>query len=110
MSQPERRKSPRFSVNVPVRVTSGDDTFGGILKDLCRDAALVESQRVAALGSEVVLALALPGTGGPLQVAGRVVRLGEGDHGGHDMAVLFTNLSSAAETRIDFFITLQQGG
>jgi hypothetical protein len=70
----------------------------------------VESQRVAILGSEVTLALALPGTGGPLQAAGRVVRLAEGDHGGHDMAVLFTNLSSAAETRIDFFITLQQGG
>ncbi len=110
MSEPERRKSPRFSVNVPVRVTSGGDTFSGILKDLCRDAALVEGERVAALGTEVALALALPGTGGPLQVAGRVVRLAAGDHGGHDMAVLFTNLSSAAETRIDFFITLQQGG
>lgn len=107
---PERRKSPRFSVSVPVRVTSGPDAFMGTLKDLCRDAALVESPQGPPVGSEVTLALALPGTGGPLLVAGRVVRLAAGEHGGHDMAVLFANLSPSAEARIDFFITLQQGG
>jgi hypothetical protein len=110
MSQPERRKSPRFSVNVPVRLTFGQDTAHGTLKDLCRDAALVESAHAAPLGSDVTLALALPGTGGPLQVAGRVVRVSPGEQGTQDMAVLFTDVSTAAETRIDFFITLQQGG
>jgi hypothetical protein len=110
MSQPERRRSPRFSVSVPVRLTFGSDTSTGTLKDLCRDAALVESEHAAPLGSEVTLALALPGTGGPLQVGGRVVRLTPGEEGGHDLAVLFTEVSNAAEARIDFFITLQQGG
>jgi len=110
MSQPERRKSPRFSVNVAARLTFREHTAHGPLKDLCRDAALVESAHAAPLGSDVTLALALPGTGGPLQVAGRVVRVTPAEQGTHDMAVLFTEVSMAAETRIDFFITLQQGG
>jgi hypothetical protein len=109
MTQPERRKNPRFSVSVPIRLTSGPETFNGTLKDLCRDAALVESPQAAPIGTEIVLALALPGTGGPLQVRGRVVRLGQGEDG-YDLAVLFTELSPAAEARIDFFITLQHGG
>jgi hypothetical protein len=109
MNQQERRRNPRFSVNVPVRLTSGGEVFTGTLKDLCRDAALVETPHAAPVGTDVLLALALPGTGGPLQVGGRVVRLAEGDHGGHDMAVLFSELTPAAEARIDFFITLQSG-
>jgi hypothetical protein len=103
----ERRRHPRFKVSVPVQLVLGAERFAGRLKDLCRDAALVEVDREVAVGSELALALKLPGTGGPLQVAGRVVRAATGDDGGHDIAVLFSEVTPAAETRIDFFIALQ---
>ncbi len=103
----ERRRSPRFLVKVPARIGYGHESFAGLLKDLCKDAALVEGQRALALETEVSLTLSLPGTGGPLQAAGQVVRVGPGDHGGHDMAILFRDLSQATETRIEFFIAIQ---
>lgn len=103
----DRRRSPRFVVKVPARISHGVESFPGILKDLCKDAALVEGQRVLPLEAEVALTLSLPGTGGPLQAVGQVVRVGPGDHGGHDMAILFKDLSQAAETRIEFFIAIQ---
>ena len=106
-SAEDRRRSPRFVVKVPARIGHGSESFPGILKDLCKDAALVEGQRVLPLESEVSVTLSLPGTGGPLQAAGLVVRVGPGDHGGHDMAILFRDLSQATETRIEFFIAIQ---
>jgi PilZ domain len=107
-SSPEdRRRNPRFVVKVPARIGHANESFPGILKDLCKDAALVEGQRELALETEVSLTLSLPGTGGPLQAVGQVVRTGPGDHGGHDMAILFRDLSPATETRIEFFIAIQ---
>jgi hypothetical protein len=102
----ERRKNPRFSVNVEALVTHGAERFRGVLKDICRDAVLVEVQADVALGSELAVALELPGTGGPLLVTGKVVRLAPTEQG-LDVAVLFADLTPAAETRIEFFIALQ---
>jgi len=106
-SADERRRSPRFVVKVPARIGHGNESFPGLLKDLCKDAALVEGQRILPLETEVSLTLSLPGTGGPLQAGGLVVRVSPGDHGGHDMAILFRDLSPATETRIEFFIAIQ---
>jgi Tfp pilus assembly protein PilZ len=106
----DRRKSPRFRVGVPALIFLGTERFMGQLKDICRDAALVETQRNLSLGTELALALALPGTGGPLQVAGKVVRVAPGEDSGQDVAVLFTNVTPHAETRIDFFVALQTQG
>jgi hypothetical protein len=103
----ERRKSPRFKVRVEARVTLGPERFPGLLKDVCRDAVLVEVDRSIPVGSELALALELPGTGGPLEVVGTVVRLAPGERGGHDVAILFNDLTPAAATRIDFFVALQ---
>jgi hypothetical protein len=102
----ERRKHPRFKVGVPVEIAHGPERFGGRLRDLCRDAALLEVDRPVAVGAELGLALQLPGTGGPLQVVGSVVREGV-EEGGQVIAVLLFELTPAAETRIDFFIALQ---
>lgn len=107
MIEQERRKSPRFAVRVPVKVSRGHEAFSGMLKDLCRDAALVELDRALPLDTEVALAVSLPGTGGPVFVVGRVVRVAAADQGRHDTAVLFTDVTPAAETRIEFFIALQ---
>jgi len=103
----DRRRNPRFTVKAPARISHGNESFPGLLKDLCKDAALVEGQKALPLETEVALTLSLPGTGGPLQAAGQIVRVSPGDHGGHDMAILFRDLSQAAETRIEFFIAIQ---
>src|SRR5262245_12121150 len=105
----ERRKSPRYSVEIPVRLTARGASYPGRLRDVCRDAALVEVDRAWSLETPVALAMELPGTGGPLEVLGRVVRLVPPTAPGapHGIAVLFTDVSPAAATRIDFFIALQ---
>ena len=40
-------------------------------------------------------------------MVGQVVRTAPGEDGGLDAAILFTDLTPAAETRIDFFIAEQ---
>jgi hypothetical protein len=99
----ERRRNPRFAVEVPVRLTAEGTAFPGRLKDLCRDAVLVETAHGLPLDTMVAVAMALPGTGGPLEVGGKVIRVsGEGEE--QRLAILFTSVTPAAETRIDFFI------
>ena len=100
----ERRRSPRFAVEVPVRLTSGGDAFPGRLRDVCRDAVLVETHRALPVDAEVAVAMALPGTGGPLEVGGRVIRIDAGEGDAQRLAILFTSVTPAAATRIDFFI------
>lgn len=100
----ERRKSQRFAVEVPVRLSAAGNSFPGHLKDVCRDAVLVETHRTLPIDSEVSVAMALPGTGGPLEVGGRVIRVTPGEGDAQRLAILFTNVTPAAETRIDFFI------
>ena len=102
----ERRKSPRFKVRVEAQVAQGAERFRGLLKDVCRDAALVEVDGDIQVGSELGLALELPGAGGPLRVVGTVVRLATGEHG-QEVAILFTDRTPGAETRIDVFVALQ---
>lgn len=92
-----------------MRLEAGGATLGGRLHDICRDAALVECSRTWPLETPVSLAFELPGTGGPLQVSGRVVRLSSGTEGPAGMAILFTEVTPAAATRIDFFFALNEG-
>ncbi len=109
MSQRERRKSPRFVAEVPARLTLGHDVVIGRLRDVCRDAVLVEADRAFPLETELKVAMELPGTGGPLLVTGRVIRLAEGEEGAQAMAILFSDVSPSASARIDFFIAQQEG-
>jgi hypothetical protein len=103
----ERRKQPRFVVDIPVRLTSEGATFPGHLRDICRDAAWVESEKGCALGTEIAMALELPGTGGPMVIEGRVIRVAPGEKAPNGMALLFKDLPPASATRIDFFIAMQ---
>ena len=110
MSQ-ERRRSTRYELKAPVRLGLGDETLPGLLRDICRDAALVESPREIALETPVTLVMELPSIGGALQVTGRVVRslAAEGDI--HPLAILFTDLPPAVATRIDLLLgQLEQEG
>ena len=63
-------------------------------------------QRSIAAGGELGLALELPGAGGALRIVGTVVRLATGEHG-QEVAILFTDRTPGAETRIDVFVALQ---
>jgi hypothetical protein len=103
----DRRKQPRFVVDVPVRLTAAGASFAGYLCDVCRDAAWVESERGCALGDRVAIAMELPGTGGPMIIQGRVARLGPGERAPNGMAILFDDLPPMVATRIDFFVALQ---
>jgi hypothetical protein len=105
--QTERRKQPRFVVDVPVRLTAEGATFPGHLRDICRDAAWIESDRGCAMGVDVALAVELPGTGGPMVIEGKVIRVAPGERAPNGMAILFKDLPPASATRIDFFIAMQ---
>ena len=101
---PERRRSPRYQLKAPVRLGLGDEALPGLLRDICRDAALVESPRELALETPVTLVMELPSVGGALQVSGRVVRRPAPEGDIHPLAILFTDLPPAAATRIDLLL------
>jgi len=107
MSGDERRRSPRYPVDIPARLSSGGEAFPAQIKDVCRDAVLLESHRVLALGATVSLAMELPGADRPLNVLGRVIRVIRGEGDAHRLAVLFADVNPAAATAIDFFLALQ---
>ena len=100
----ERRKHTRYPVDVPARLTVGSESLMARMRDVCRDAVLVEANRWFPLQTDVKVAVELPGTGGPLEITGKVVRLAPGEQGAHCMAVLFGDLPQAASDRIDFFV------
>lgn len=106
----ERRKHPRFKVRVEARLALGAERFRGRLRDICRDAVLVEVDRTVHVGSEVGVELDLPGAGGPLQAVGRVVREADGGDGSRVVAILLGGLTPTSETRIDFFLVHHGGG
>jgi hypothetical protein len=104
VSGAERRKSPRKAVDLPVRCLVDGRSFPGRLRDICRDAALIEAHQACPLDTRMVLALELPGAGA-VELAGRVIRLAGGEGDAHGMAVLFTGATPAVATRIDLFLS-----
>jgi hypothetical protein len=79
-------------------------SFPGRLRDICRDAALVEVHEALPLDARVVLTVELPGAG-TVEVAGRVIRVTEGEGDARSMAILFTDATPAAATKIDLFLS-----
>ncbi|HVR71347.1 MAG TPA: PilZ domain-containing protein [Vicinamibacteria bacterium] len=106
MTGADRRKSPRKVVDLPVRCVVDGRSFPARLRDICRDAALVEAHEACPLETRIVLALELPGAGA-VEVAGRVIRLTDGEGDAHGLAVVFTAATPAAATRIDLFLSRQ---
>lgn len=104
MTDLERRKSPRYPVNVPARLASVAGTFSGKVKDLCRDAALFETLQSIPVGSPVEVTLEVPGAAAPLVIRGRVVREAEAGDGHPTVAVLFTEETPEFATQLDFLI------
>lgn len=107
----DRRRSRRHPVKAAVRLSLGDEELPGLLRDICREAALVESPRELPLEASVALAIELPSQIGTLQVGGRVVRRAAAESHIHPLAILFTDVAPAAATRLDLFLAkLEQEG
>jgi RNase P/RNase MRP subunit p29 len=107
--QPEgidRRKHPRFVVDLAVRITGTFGAITGRVCDICRDAVWIESEAESAPNADIMLSIEFP-EGPSTDIAGRVIRTGPGDRLPHGMAVLFTSVSPATSTAIDFFIASQ---
>jgi hypothetical protein len=101
----ERRRSPRIVADVPARLTVGPETFDGLLHDVCRDAALVESDRNLALGTRVTVETELPRVAGGVRASGQVIRVAGYGDGRHSVAILFEELEAASRMRIDLFVS-----
>ena len=108
MSGEERRRSPRFVIDVAVVMIVAGVRKKARLRDVCRDAALVEVDSWEPLGTEVALDMELPDAPAPLQVTGRVIRLAPGEQGSHGIAILFLAPSPEVEAAIDAFVARQR--
>jgi hypothetical protein len=104
----ERRKSPRVAVDAAACLTIGDQKIEGRVRDICRDAVLVEIGRSFPLQTEVTLETELPKVTGPIRASGRVIRHARGHDGTPAMAILFDEISTDATLRIDLFISEQE--
>ena len=107
MSGAERRRHQRVAVDVPATLRAGGGDHSARIRDICRDAVLVEADEEWPLETEVSLRTDLPGVSDPIDVRGRVIRLAPGEDGGHGMAILFSDMSPVVAMRIDFFVALQ---
>ncbi len=104
MSAAERRRHPRARLDAPARLKVGDRLVEASVRDICRDAVLVEANVWFPLGTELQVRVDLPPPHPPIQSAGRVLRLSPGEQGSHDMALLFEGLSAADQLRIDYLV------
>lgn len=103
----ERRRSPRYAVDFAARLrTDGGESEPVRVRDICHDAVLVATDRTWDLDTEVSLFLDIPGVASATEVGGRVVRIAEGPPGEQGVAILFTEVSDAAGSRIESFVKL----
>ncbi len=98
MSESDRRRSPRYTVGLPVQVAAGADTCAGQLTSISRLGALVQAEKAFPVGASLHLVVDLPDGG--LEVHGHVVRsYTSGDV--HSHGILFAPLAEAALTKLD---------
>jgi hypothetical protein len=104
MGHEERRHLPRHPAALPIRVRVNGIAHEVRLRDLCVDAAFVETGEGWPVGTLVELEMELPRSGGPCEIQGRVVRVAEPASGGPGVAVAFTRVPPTAQTRLDLFL------
>ena len=101
----ERRKNPRAAADFAARLTVGQETIEGRVRDICRDAVLVQAARSYPLQTPVRLEMELPGQPAGIRASGKVVRLAANERGPHGMAILFDDeLPPDTALRIDLFV------
>jgi hypothetical protein len=107
MSIEERRRYPRYAVDLPGRLNLEGASFDVRLKDICHEAVLVETPQPCRVGATGILSAEILGGSGEIEISGRVIRVAEPEDGGPGAAILFTSLNPAAATQIAFFLELQ---
>ena len=105
----ERRTSLRVPVDFPVTlsesskvsttVTSDGESFRGRARDLCKEAVLVEADRSFPRGTELNVVLEANGTSAPLELSGKVVRMGP--RKSDVMAIAFSDISPENQAAIE---------
>jgi hypothetical protein len=106
----ERRGSPRYRVDVPARLMVAAETQDVQLRDVCRDAALLDVPRALAMDSEVILKVELHWTGGMLEIPGRVIRVVPSEGGHSAVAILFRGVAPTVATQIALLLDEYQQG
>lgn len=104
----ERRKSPRVAVDAKARLTIGEEKVEARVRDICRDAVLIETERSFPLQTEVLFETELPKVAGTIRASGRVIRHAKGQEEMQAMAILFDQISPEATLRIDLFVSEQE--
>lgn len=99
----ERRKSQRYAVDLSARLERAGVPEPARVKDICRDAALVEASRDADEGTMVGLVVTLSRSSA-VRLKGRVIRRAGPSPGGHAFAVLFGDVDPAAATEIEVLL------
>ncbi len=102
MNPEDRRSHPRVRLDAAARLKVGERLIDARVRDICRDAVLVEANHWFPLGTDLQLRVELPAPHTAIQASGRVLRLSPGEEGSHGMAVLFTEISTGDQLRIDF--------
>ncbi len=96
----ERRRFTRVRLSCKVSMESGNDRLEGTTLDLSLGGALVQSQRVLASGTPVMLSLQLEAGTAPWRAEARVVRT----VGTDCMGVQFENLGPKESIRLQEFL------
>ncbi len=104
MSAEDRRRHPRVRLDAPARLKVEGRLVEASVRDICRDAVLVEANVWFPLGTALQVRIDLPAPHPPIQSAGRVLRLTPGEQGSHGMALLFEDISKGDQLRIDFLV------
>lgn len=104
----ERRKCPRVAVDAEAHLTIGAETIDARVRDICRDAVLVETERSFPLQTEVTVETELPRVSGKIRASGRVIRHAKIEERAQAMAILFDDISAEATLRIDLFVSEQE--
>lgn len=112
MNDAERRKNPRYPVNLAARLASVGGMCAGKVRDICRDAAFVETPQSVPTGTAVEVTVEFPGLEAPLAIKGKVVREALTGDGRPAVAILFIEETPEFVTQLDFLIDSQeeQGG
>jgi hypothetical protein len=100
----ERRRHPRYVVNLAARLASVGGTATGKVRDLCRDAAFFETAESIPVGTPVEMTLEFPGLPSPLVIKGRVVREAHSTDGRYAVAILFLEETPEFVTQLDFLV------
>lgn len=99
--QPERRRSRRQSVELPIWFRSelmefeGDALFGGEVLDVSEGGVFIRSDYLELPGTYVRLVIALPDGGAPVELDGRVAWIAEAPPNGPGMGIELSEVGLA---------------